>query len=51
MPVLSEGPADHEEGTFVLVPVDGEPGAQMAVFSDGSYARWYPAFVDQPFEP
>lgn len=33
--------AEPEE-TFVLVPVIGEPGVYMAVFSDGSYTRWIP---------
>lgn len=35
-------PADVEE-TFVLLPIVGEPGAFMAVFSDGSYTRWIPS--------
>ncbi|KUM41181.1 hypothetical protein [Arthrobacter sp. EPSL27] len=40
-------PAEHEEGTFILLPVIGEPDAQMAVFSDGSYSRWLPKTTGQ----
>ncbi|AYN57756.1 hypothetical protein PBI_DRMANHATTAN_36 [Arthrobacter phage DrManhattan] len=39
---LSPRPADVEE-TFVLLPLVGEPGDYLAVFSDGSYTRWIPA--------
>ncbi|QOP65095.1 hypothetical protein PQE12_gp35 [Arthrobacter phage Adumb2043] len=35
-------PADDVE-TFVLLPIVGEPGEFMAVFSDGSYTRWIPS--------
>lgn len=35
-------PAEHEEGTYVLLPALGEHDALVAVFSDGSYSRWIP---------
>lgn len=41
---LSPRPADMEE-TFVLLPVVGEPGEYISVFSDGSYTRWIPAWA------
>ncbi|QOP64339.1 hypothetical protein SEA_NIOBE_36 [Arthrobacter phage Niobe] len=37
-------PADGQE-TFVLLPIVGEPGNFMAVFSDGSYTRWIPSIA------
>lgn len=42
MPLTPQRPAEHEEGTFVLLPVIGEPDALVAVFNDGSYSRWIP---------
>ncbi|UIW13519.1 hypothetical protein PQD80_gp35 [Arthrobacter phage Lizalica] len=42
VPWAAKRPAEHEEGTFVLLPVIGEPDAVVAVFSDGSYSRWIP---------
>jgi hypothetical protein len=38
-------PVDLFEGeteAYVLLPVIDEPGAHVAVFSDGSYTRWTP---------
>jgi hypothetical protein len=37
----TQRPADEEQGTFILLPIIGEPDVQIALFSDGSYARWY----------
>ncbi|QIN94436.1 hypothetical protein SEA_WARDA_36 [Arthrobacter phage Warda] len=42
VPTTAKRPAEHEEGTFVLLPVIGEPGSVVAVFSDGSFTRWVP---------
>ncbi|WNO26055.1 hypothetical protein SEA_WILDWEST_36 [Arthrobacter phage Wildwest] len=42
IPLIAKRPAEHEEGTFVLLPVIGEPDALVAVFSDGSFTRWIP---------
>lgn len=42
--LIEPKPADDEE-TFVLLPVVGEPGDFMAVFSDGSYTRWIPSLI------
>lgn len=43
------GPADWE-GTFILLPVIGEPGSHVALFNDGSYTRWRPGqwSISQP---
>ncbi|UIW13294.1 hypothetical protein SEA_CREWMATE_42 [Arthrobacter phage Crewmate] len=42
-PVDDERPAEEREGTYILLPVLGEPDVWVAVFSDGSYSRWIPS--------
>lgn len=42
LPVVPRPADNNGEGTFVLLPVVGEPDATVAVFNDGSYARWIP---------
>lgn len=41
--LIEPKPADDGLETFVLLPIVGEPGDYMAVFSDGSYTRWIPS--------
>ncbi|URQ05026.1 membrane protein [Arthrobacter phage Iter] len=43
LPVVPATAAEDAEGTFVLLPVLGEPEAPVALFQDGSYTRWIPA--------
>lgn len=50
VPVVPKRPAEDEEGTYVLLPVVGEPDATVAVFSDGSYSRWWPRLSGQSWE-
>lgn len=38
--LLSE---DDEASSYVLIPDPEEPGIYVAVFNDGSYAKWTPA--------
>ncbi|UJQ86826.1 hypothetical protein PQE16_gp36 [Arthrobacter phage Reedo] len=33
------------QGTFILLPVIGEPDQYLAVFDDGSYTRWIPGQI------
>jgi len=33
---------DRDDATWVVLPVLGEPGEHVCVFSDGSFTRWVP---------
>ena len=35
-------PFGGADSTYVLVPVDDQPGEFYALFSDGSYGQWTP---------
>lgn len=33
---------EHDDPTWSVLPVLGEPGEYVTVFSDGSFAQWVP---------
>lgn len=41
--VVHRSETGKDVSSYVLLPVEGAPGERVAVFQDGSYARWAPS--------